>query len=459
MAGLNTSLSVATQSLLSDEAEISVTNNNIANAKTPGYSRETVLLSENSAIQQDGVSLGDGATLQGFSSVRDQLLNLRIQQQTSEQSSADAQAAGLAEVQTLFPSTGESLSTNLSTFFTSVSALSSNPTSAASRQTVLSSAQNLASQFNTVANGLATQQSSLNNKVSTDVAQINSLTSQIASLNTQMQQSPGVGQNNGPLQDQVGELEVQLSQLTGVSITHTEGGDTLTTGNGTPLVLGNQSYALSTKTDASGNAQVLDANGATITSTLTSGDLGGTLKVRDTDMPLLQGQLDTLANQFGTAINTAQAAGYDQNGNAGAALFILPSTVTGSAAAIKVATTDPAAIAASSDGSSGSNGNVAKLTAVETTKLASGLSPADTSANLVYQVGSLASKANAQSSAIGLSLSQLKQQQSSASGVSIDEESANLIQYQQSYEAAARVISTISSLFSVTLNMGTSGGY
>jgi flagellar hook-associated protein 1 FlgK len=120
-----------------------------------------------------------------------------------------------------------------------------------------------------------------------------------------------------------------------------------------------------------------------------------------------------------------------------------------------MAITDPAKIASSSDGSSGSNGNLANLSAVQTTKLPSGETPGDAYASMVYQVGSLTSSANAESSAATSTLLQLNDQLNSVSGVSTDEEAANLIQYQQAYEAAARVVTTIQSLFSITMSMGT----
>ena len=81
--------------------------------------------------------------------------------------------------------------------------------------------------------------------------------------------------------------------------------------------------------------------------------------------------------------------------------------------------------------------------------------PADAYANLVYQVGSLTSNANAESTATTASLLQLNDQLSSVSGVSIDQEAANLINFQTAYQAAARVVSTIQAMFSVTMTMGT----
>jgi flagellar hook-associated protein 1 FlgK len=166
-------------------------------------------------------------------------------------------------------------------------------------------------------------------------------------------------------------------------------------------------------------------------------------------------QLDTLANQFATAMNSAQAAGFAGNGKAGTNFFNIPNTVAGSAADISMAITTPSQIAASSDGTVGSNGNLANLSAVQNTALPSGQTPGQSYANIVYQVGSLTANATAESNGTAASLVQLNDQLSSVSGVSIDEESANLITYQTAYEAAARVVTTVQSLFTTLVAMGT----
>ncbi len=453
---LTTSLSTATQALFAQELELQVTNNNIANVNTAGYTREVVNLSEADPTQSGNISIGNGVNVEGIQSVQDELLTGRIQQQTSQESSANAQVSALNEIQTLFPSTGSSVASSLSSFFTSLTALSTDPANAAERQTAISSAQTLVQQFNSVASGLSTASTTLDTTVGTDVAQINNLATQAASLNQEVVQQKASGQSTGTLSDQLNEVELQLAGLTNISVVHGAQGDSISTGNGTPLVLDSQSYALQTTTGSDGHLQVLDTNGNNITSDITSGDLGGTIAVRDTQIPALESSLDTLANQFATSFNTAQTQGFDQNGNAGTALFTVPSTVSGSAAGIALATTDPTAIAASSvsgSASSGSNGNLSHLTAIQNAALSSGGTLTTLSSNLVYQVGSLTSNASTQSSSIQLSLTALKSQQGSVSGVSIDEESANLVRFQQAYEAAAKVITTIQSLFDTTINM------
>lgn len=452
MGSLNTSLGIALQSLQTQSLELQITNNNIANQNTAGYTRETVTLSEATPSQTGTITVGNGVTVTGVTSVRDQLLTLRIQSQTSDQSSADAQVNALSQIETLFPQSGASLASSLSAFFGSLSALSNNPTSPADRQTSIQVAQTLVSQFNSISAGLTGPTSGLNSTVASDVSQINQLSAQAADLNQQLTLQNAQGQTTSPITDQLNQVETQLATLTNITVTHSSQGDSIVAGNGTPLVLGNRSYALSTATNPSGNLQIFDSGGKDITSTISSGDLGGTLQIRDTQIPSLLNSLDTLANQFATAFNTAQSQGFDQNGTAGAALFTIPPTVAGSAAGIKLATTNPAAIAASSDGTSGSNGNVANLTVLQTSALASG-SATTQSANLVYQIGNLSQTATTNATSIRQSLVSLNNQQGSISGVSIDQETANLIQFQQAYQAAAKVISTIQSLFQTTIDM------
>jgi flagellar hook-associated protein 1 FlgK len=455
MASLTSALSTAVQSLNADTSSLQITNNNIANANTPGYTREIPTLDEATPTQENNYYLGNGVLLNGYQSVRDELVNSQIQQETSSQSAANAQLSSLQQVQTTFTTSSNDIGTEMSAFFASISNLSTDPSDPADGQAVLTAGSNLTRAFNTAANTLSTQQAALNQPVTQDVAEINQLSQQIAALNPQIAELTSAGQDGGQLEDQQDELLQKLSALTSVAITATPEGPTVTTGNGTALVVGNKSYALSTATNSSGNQDVFDSEGNDITSTLTGGDLGGTIQTRDQAIPGLQNQLDTLANQFATAVNAAQAKGYDQTGTAGTNFFNIPSTVSGSAAAISMAITTPAQIATSSDGTSGSNGNLANLSAVQTSPLPSGTTPGDAYAGIVYQVGSLTDNANSEYNATSSSLEQLNDQLNSVSGVSLDEEAENMIQYQTAYEAAARVVTTVQALITTTMSMGT----
>jgi flagellar hook-associated protein 1 FlgK len=455
MASLSTSLLTAVQALDAVTGALQITNNNIANASTPGYSRQMAVLQEAAPTNDGNISVGNGVVLEGYQSVRDELVQTQIQQETQAQSGANAQLSSLQQIQPTFTTSTQDIGTEMSAMFSSLSSLSTDPTNSADGAAVLTAGQNLATAFNTASNALTSQQTGLNTEVTQDVNQINQLTQQIAALNPKIAELNATGQNGGTLQDQQNQLVLSLSALTSVAVTQTANGVTLTTGNGTPLVVGSKNFTLQTTTGSNGMQQVLDHNGTNITASLTSGDLGGTIQMRDKTIPGLLGQLDTLANQFGTAINAAQETGFDQKGKTGQNFFTIPTTVAGSAATISMAITVPTQIASSSDGTAGSNGNLANLIAVQTTALPAGQTPGDAYANLVYQVGSLTSNATAESGATTASLLQLNDQLNSVSGVSIDEESTNLITFQTAYEAAARVVTTVQALFQITVSMGT----
>jgi flagellar hook-associated protein 1 len=458
MGGLNAALLIGVSGLDASQGALDATSNNIANVNTPGYTREEALLSENPENENGGEITGGGVNLLGLQSIRDELLNLQIQQQTSLQSAADTESSSLQQVQTYFSTTsGTDISSALSNFSSSLIELSGNAGSTSAQQAVLSAGQNLASSFNTTANGLTSAQTAANQQVPETVSQINALTKQIAQLNGQLAQVPAV-QDGGTTQDQLDQAVQQLAGLTNVSVTQTNNGETITTGNGTPLVEGNQSYNLQATTNASGQAAVEDSNGNDITSSITGGTLGGTLQIANTTIPGILTQLNTLASQFATAFNAAQAEGTDSNGNAGAAFFSGTTDPNTAAADISAALTSPSQIAISSDGAGG-NGNVANLSAALTTALPSGQSVADGYASIVFNVGTAASNASTQSTAIGDSLAQLNNQQGSVSAVDIDEETTNLLRYQTAYEAASRIVSTVQVLDNATLNMGSSSSF
>ncbi|MBB6145027.1 flagellar hook-associated protein 1 FlgK [Silvibacterium bohemicum] len=457
MSGLNTSLSIGMQALDASEAALNATSNNISNANTPGYTREEALLSENAETFNDGQVTGGGVNIDAIQSVRDELLNLQIAQQTSAQSAANTESASMSQVQTFFSTSGGDIGTALSSLSSSLAALSGSSSTVADQQGVLSAAQSLAEAFNTTAQGLTGAQSTADSQVTQTVAEINNLTQQIAQLNGEVSQVPA-SQDGGTVEDQRDQLVQQLSTLTGISVTQGSNGEVITTGNGTPLVSGTQSFNLQTSTGTNGFQQVMDSNGNNITTAIQGGQLGGAIQVRDQTIPGVLTQLNTLASQFATAFNAAQAKGTDSNGNAGQPFFTVPTT-GGAAAGISVALTNASQIAVSSDGASGSNGNVANLSAALTTALPSGETAANAYSTLVFQVGEAASNASSQSTAIGQSLSQLTNQQGSESAVSIDEETTNLIRYQTAYEAAARIVSTIQQLSTDTLDMGSSQSF
>jgi flagellar hook-associated protein 1 len=453
MPGLTSSMLIATQALLAQESALNTTSNNIANASTPGYTREVPVLEAVAPEVEGGVAYGQGVTLESVQSVRDELLQLRIYSETSQQSGAQAQLNNLQQVQNLFGSTSSGIGSDITNFFNSLNSLSTDPTDLSQRQAVLTAAGNLAGDFQSTSSQLTSIQQNLNLSVAQSVSQINTLTSQIAQLNGQVAAMQQLNQEPGAIEDQRDVLIGQLAQVANISVTQSQqGGVTITTSDGSALVVGGQSFNLQASPDSNGTEQIYAA-GSNITSSFTGGQLGGEINVRDQVIPGVLSSLDALASGLAANVNAAQQQGYDLNGDAGQNLFN-PVTGPGAAANLTVAISDPSLIAASSDGSAGSNGNIANLLAVQNQTLASGQTPLDAYSNIVFNVGNVTSQAQSASSATQLSLTQLTDQMGAETGVSIDQETMNLISFQHAFQAAARVITTIDELSQTVLSMG-----
>jgi flagellar hook-associated protein 1 FlgK len=455
-------MSVALQSLLVQQGALEVTANNIANANTPGYSREVPILEESPPILSGNTMIGNGVTLKSVQSMRDNILDLRIDQETTQQSSLNSYVDSMNQVQALFNETqGTGLQTYLSNFFNSFQSLATDPTNSSLRQGVIVAGQDLAGAFSQTSQNLATIQQGLDQSVVQTVQQVNQLSAQVANLNQQIQEVSNSGDNPGSLEDQRDEALNNLSGLIDTAVVYSNNGTvSVSTTNGTLLVSGNQSEALTTQiNDATGMNDVF-AQGTDITSAIAGGQLQGLISARDDSIPSTQSSLDNLAAGIISAVNQQQKDGYDLNSAPGMDFFtpFTPSASgsnAGAATTMAVALTSPDQVAASSNGTKGDNGNATALADLQNEPIVSGQTPGDYYSNLIDQVGNDVSNATSEQEAVGLVLQQLTNQQKSISGVSLDEEATNLITYQQAYEAAARVISTVDELNNAALNMFT----
>ena len=463
MGSLSALLDLSQNALLANQAAIDITSNNVANQNTPGYTREVATWTSDSVSLSNGAASDAGVSVSAVSQ-RDRVLDQRVAQQTQLQSATSAESTALSQLQSIFglsatstSASSTTLGTDIDTFFNSLSSLQANPSDGPTRQAVLSAAGTLASDLNSASSQIASQTDALNQQVSGVVGQVNALTAAIAALNTQITSTSPTG-DAGTLEDQRQQDIAQLSQYIGFNQTSTQdNGITLTTTSGALLVSEGQSFALGT-TVSGGNVQVTASNStgsASISSGLTGGELGGTLEARDGALASTSSALDQLAYAIGSAVNAQNSAGVDAQGNPGANLFTLPATASGAAATIALATTDPNVVAAAGtgEGSSGS-ANATALSALGQATLVNGQSASSFFASFLTQVGTAAASASSSNTVQQASLTQLTTQQSSLSGVSLDEEASNLTEYQRSYEAAAKVFSIVDELLAAALNLG-----
>lgn len=455
MSGLFGTLSVALSSLAVSQQEMATTANNVANANTPGYSREVADVVTGSPINEAGIIYGTGVVLQKIDSLRDPILEIQLNQATAQQNQLNSSLQQLQQLQSQFGSSTSGIGADISNFFDSIQQLSPDPTNLELRQSVLTAAGTLASDFNTTATSLQTQRANIDLNVAQSVSTVNTLIGQIAAVNQQIGALQGEHLSANTLVDTRTNLIRQLSALVGVSVIPTDQSLSLTLANGTTLVSGSEAFPLTTQL-GSDNVQHIFYGSQDITDAVTGGSLGGLIQIRDQEIPAVQSSLDQLAAGLATNINAANNQGYDLNGvqPAGNIFVPPPQNGVGAAATLAVATTDPAAIGASSDGTPGSNGNLTALAAVATTPLANGQTPINSYSSIVFKVGNDTSNTSADADAASLILQQLQDQRGSVSGVSLDEEAANLIQYQTAYQAAAKVVSSVNSLLLDAVNLG-----
>jgi len=367
------------------------------------------------------------------------------------------------QVQSLFnDAAGGGLGDVINQFFSSFQQLADNPTDVPTRQAVISAAQDLASTFQQTGQQLSTIQGGLDQEVSQTVDEINSDTTQLAGLNQQISSLQSNTEQAGMLEDQQYSVLNHLSQLVDVAVTDAgDGSLTITTTNGVPLVAGAQSFALNTEADPSTGFQDIFSQGTDVTSNFTGGQLAGLLEARDQAIPSALSNLDNLAAGIINAVNTQNEQGYILNGEEvsqtkGGNIFQpvvqpAPGSNAGAAENMAVAITDPSQIAASSDGTQGDNANALAMAKIQNQAVVNGETATDFYSNLVSTVGNDVSSATDEQEAVGLVLTQLQNQRSDISGVSLDEEAVNLIQYQRAYEAAADVVSSIDQLTNMVI--------
>jgi flagellar hook-associated protein 1 FlgK len=453
---LSSALGISLGSLLTEEGAIATTGNNIANVNTPGYSRQVSDLAENPPVEIGNLTFGSGVQLQQVTSLRDSILDLRVNQETQQAGQLSSFLGSAQQIQQLFNETaGTGLQSSLTAFFSGLSQLSANPSDVNTRQAVLTAAQNLGTAFNQTSTNLSTIQTSANVAVSQSVSQINTLTSQIAQVNQQVTAAESAGQGAGPFIDQRQQLLTQLSNLVDVSeIDAGKGSLTITTSNGAPLVVGGQSFQLTTAINPTTSFQDVFSQGSDITSKITSGQLAGQIQIRDQEIPSVQSSLDTLASGLANAVNTKNAAGFDLNGAPGGNLFVPPPAGgVGAADSLAVATTDPSKIAASSDGTAGDNTNANALLALQNQTIVAGQTPLNYYSGLIFKVGSDVSNALTEQQSNATILQQVQSLQGGVSGVDVNEEAANLIRFQAAYTASAQLSTVINTLLQTTINI------
>lgn len=309
-------LSIGKSALVAQQAAISVTSNNIANASDPNYSREVANNSPNIDQQiSNGVSIGTGISLQSVSRQIDEALNERLNGANSDASAASQSQQWLTQIQSAFNAlSGNDLDSQLSTFFGDWSSLASNPTDSGAQTAVIDDGQTLVGTIQNLNGSLQTIVTNLNSQISTQVNSANGLITQIANLNQQILNSGGTSANS--LLDQRDAAVSSLSQLMNIS-TQVQANGTMNVYSGSQLLVqGTASNAIGTKSTTTNGITstqvVLASNQGPLP--VTSGSLGGLLEVQSQGLNATLNQLDSVANGLISQVNQVYSQGQGNEG-------------------------------------------------------------------------------------------------------------------------------------------------
>lgn len=458
MPGLFQGLEVGKRALLSHQLWLQTLGHNIANANTPGYSRQRVTVTSSRPEELAFGSIGTGIQTEDIRHARDAFLSQQYQQASKSLGQWTYKQKTMSQIESIVNEPqDESLSAMLNKFYDSWSELSTgDATSASNRVNVLSAANELVNGFHTLAQRLDSLRSSVDKDLQNFTNQINSLTSDIANLNKQIRSAELGTSPANDLRDQRDYLVDQLSDLIDVNVHEGSNGTMLVSMGSMVLVDGADQLKLGVQSvNEDGTAiHKLVWEGTSVELTNLNGQLSGLLESRDKIIPEYLDQLNQLSKAIVEQVNSIHMGGFAPDGSTGVAFFDPNLTDAANMRVNTVIQSDPSRIAASN---SATENNLKIALAMsdlryKTVLESNSMTMTDYYNGLVGKLGVQSSEAKSFSGNFELMVQQVDGMRQSVQGVSLDEEMTNMIKYQHAYDAAARVITTMDQALDTLIN-------
>jgi flagellar hook-associated protein 1 FlgK len=459
-------LNMGSKALMVQQKGIYVTGNNIANVNTPGYSRQRLNMSTDVPINTGIGPVGSGVTANEIERVYQRFLGVQINNETQSLGQWEAHKDALERAEMIFDeSGGYGLNQVMSEFWNAWQDLSNNPSGSVERTVLLAKSEMLAATFSKNYGDLQKIQRSIDSNIEGAVEEINRLSENMVDLNQKIIQMESGGHAANDYRDQRDLVLKELSELIDIdSFESANGGVTVSVGSGQVLVEGTHTYNLSTQVNTSGLQDVtwVDSsnNPVIITGNISKGKLKGWMDARDIDIDNSLNNLDTLTQRLMVEVNTLHASGYGLDGSTGDDFFTGAATVAGIQVNPLIAN-DPNLIAAAEGfnlvpgDKPGDNGNAIAIANLQQAQTMNGNTAAFGTYydSLVSDAGLAVQQATSYYDRQSQMVLQLENYRESISGVSIDEETVNLIKYQNAYQAAAKLINTADEMMETVLAM------
>ncbi len=493
---LNTSLSIASSGLGAVQYELGVASQNVANASTPGYVTEVA-----NVASRDAGGQGSGVVIKLTTRAVNDTLQNSLYSQNAKVANLGVTVNALSAISAVQGSTSAGVSSsntladNLGNLQNSFTALDADPSNTVDQQAVVSSASTLASSIQTLSSSYQTTRQDAEQAIPSEVDTINANLNTIGSLSTQIMQLRGAGDDTADLENQRSAAMSTLSSSLGVKFAETSAGDMLvSTAGGLSLPTHATSGPLSVQQATIGVADAYPGsipgimlNGQDVTPSMTGGTLGANITLRDNTLPTMQGELDAFSSTLATRFsNQGLALFTDGSGNSpGTSPTTPPPTgQLGFSGGIQVNSLVAATPSLVRDGTSGSNttgaagyttvisnvlnyalGTMDATGAAQAPATSTGLGANGTLSAPYAGTGSLVTLATSLTASQAQTIADATNQQTSqtdiqttlqanlatSSGVSVDDQMANVVALQNAYEANAKVVAAVQSMFSAIL--------
>jgi flagellar hook-associated protein 1 FlgK len=462
--------SIGQSGLQATKASLSTTSHNIANANTEGFSRQSVDQAAGPAIPSGRMTFGTGVRMKDIKRVNDEYLEKRLHTENKNFGNVEEKDIYLQQTEQIFNEANNDGLNRLATkFFNEFRKLSSDPSNEAIRASVREASRQLVGDINRMDRSLKDVQANIDTKIEGYVREVNGMAKEIRDLNLLIERSEMEGSSAADLQDKRDLALKKLGAMTDISVSKDKSNKVIVTmNNHIALVNGNQLTKLevlrtppdpeSGKKEGRLDIFVNEPVPAKITDLIRTGRLGGLLEVRDRDVTNAQTKIDDVAYSLSKGVNEIHAQGYGRDGQSGRMFFRNLEGKDHAAERLDLSEDvkqDINAIAAAREPNAPSDNRIA----IAISGLADLKDETGEDASILDKynamVSEVAVKTGSNKRALVFQkdvLSQLENFREAQSGVSLDEETANLIRFQHAYAANAKVMQVADEMMQTVLN-------
>ncbi|MFP5502796.1 MAG: flagellar hook-associated protein FlgK [Candidatus Sericytochromatia bacterium] len=478
---MNIGMNAAVQALLAAQRALDVSGHNVANANTPGYSRQRIDLEPSAPFGSSGLhsrpagpgQVGTGVTITQIKRIRDQFIDRQVRAESSPLGESRITADTMRQIEDIFGEPSDrSLGTLMGRFWDSWHALTTHPEDASHRANLTEVSVNLANVFQEINGKLESLRQDVNDRIQTTVEDVNSITTRIADLNRQIKAGIATGQNPNDLMDRRDTLLDDLSQKVQIHVVEVPSTGALNVYlQGQPLVDQEKAFPLAAQPILVTGFFQVDYPQTGEPANIAGGELKGLLDARnqllsDANAGGFIYEINQLASSMMTEINAVHRTGFGLDGTTGLDFFfgtnatdieVNPAIaqVTGGTILIAAASNDPGSLA----GGPGDSGNAVRMAQLRNARVMNGnrFTFDDTYKGMLVSAGTQGQEAMRQLSTQEALLATVKERREQTSGVSTDEEMANVIKFQKAYAAAARILTTIDEMLERLMTVGVVG--